>query len=143
MDRLIIEEKLESLRRCLSRIETKRPHDVMQLVSDVDLQDIITLNLTRAVQLSVDIAAHWIASLEEISAPNTMGGMFEALAQYGYLDEKLAERMRKSVGFRNIAVHQYEVIDWQVMYVICKYHLDDFSQFARVVYAALQQNHGN
>jgi len=138
MDRLIVEEKLESLRRCLARIEYKCPQSAEELAHDVDLQDIITLNLTRAVQLSVDIAAHWIASLEEIPAPNTMGGMFDALAQYGHLDGKLAERMRKSVGFRNVAVHQYEAIDWQVMYAICQYHLGDFTQFSKVAYAVLQ-----
>jgi len=50
MDRVVIEEKLESLRKCLSRIEQKCPQDVAQLFDNVDLQDIITLNLTRAVQ---------------------------------------------------------------------------------------------
>ncbi len=68
MDRLLIEEKLESLRRCLSRIERKCPASVTELEGDVDLQDIITLNLTRAVQLSVDIAAHWVATLEHVPA---------------------------------------------------------------------------
>jgi len=140
MDRLIVEEKLESLRRCLVRIEDKCPQSLKALASDVDLQDILTLNLTRAVQLSVDIASHWVASLEAIPVPNTMGGMFEALAAHGALDEAIAERMRKSVGFRNIAVHQYEIIDWQIMYAICKYHTDDFTQFAKAVYAVLEQN---
>jgi len=142
MDRLVVEEKLESLRKCLLRIEGKCPQDVAQLVNDADVQDIITLNLTRAVQLSVDIAAHWVASVEEISVPNTMGGMFDALAQHGYLDGNIADRMRKSVGFRNVAVHQYEAIDWQVVYSICQHHLGDFTQFAKVSYAALQKNNG-
>jgi len=138
MDRLIVEEKLESLRRCLVRIEGKCPQSVEKLASDVDLQDIITLNLTRAVQLSVDIGAHWVASLEQVPAPNTMGAMFEVLVQAGCLDKMIGERMQKSVGFRNIAVHQYEAIDWQVVYAICKHHLKDFSQFANAAYASLE-----
>ncbi|MDQ7002736.1 MAG: DUF86 domain-containing protein [Ghiorsea sp.] len=48
--------------------------------------------------------------------------------------------MRKSVGFRNIAVHQYETIDWQVMHAICKHHVGDFLAFAKAVYAALEQH---
>lgn len=140
MDRLIVEEKLESLRRCLSRIVDKCPADAGSLANDMDLQDILTLNLTRAVQLSVDLAAHWVAGLEDVPAPNTMGGMFEALADYGALDEAIADRMRKSVGFRNIAVHQYETIDWQVMHAICKHHVGDFLAFAKAVHAALEQN---
>ena len=60
MDREIVEQKLESLRRCLQRIETKCPADAATLVADFDLQDIVSLNLSRAVQLTVDIGAHLI-----------------------------------------------------------------------------------
>jgi len=139
MDRLLIEEKLESLRRCLSRIEEKCPATVAELEHDVDLQDIITLNLTRAVQLSVDIAAHWVASFENIPAPSTMGGMFDALVQEKLISQKVGERMRASVGFRNIAVHDYESIDWQIVYAICTTHVADFSAFAKLVYRSLNE----
>ena len=64
MDREVIEQKLESLRRCLQRIETKCPADVALLINDMDLQDIVALNLSREVQLSVDIGAHLIAGME-------------------------------------------------------------------------------
>ena len=137
MDRLLIEEKLESLRRCLSRIEEKCPASVIELERDADLQDILTLNLTRAVQLCVDIAAHWIASSEDIPAPATMGGMFDALVQKQCLDRRIGERMRLSVGFRNIAEHNYESIDWHIVYALCTTHRADFSEFAKVAYRAL------
>lgn len=51
MDWPVIEEKLESLRRCLRRVELKCPADVDALVNDVDAQDILALNLTRAADL--------------------------------------------------------------------------------------------
>lgn len=51
MDREVIEQKLESLRRCLKRIETKCPANAEILASDFDLQDILALNLSRAIQL--------------------------------------------------------------------------------------------
>jgi uncharacterized protein YutE (UPF0331/DUF86 family) len=64
MDREVVEQKLESLRRCLQCIETKCPTDAATLIADIDLQDIISLNLSRAVQISVDIGAHLIAGME-------------------------------------------------------------------------------
>ena len=60
MDREVIEQKLESLRHCLQRIETKCPADAQTLATDPDLQDIVALNLRRAVQICVDIGAHLI-----------------------------------------------------------------------------------
>lgn len=76
MAREVIEQKLESLRRCLLRIESKIPDDKSKLTADYDLQDIIALNLSRAVQMSVDIGAHLIAGMD-VPPPGTMGETFK------------------------------------------------------------------
>ena len=132
MDRRVIEEKLELLRRRVKRIEDKRPVSADILAADPDLQDIIALNLTQAVHLCVDIAAHLIADTEA-QAPATMAEAFDSLAKLGFVDGALAERMKKAVGFRNIAVHNYQAIDWQIVHSICHKHVADFEDFARAV----------
>jgi len=137
MDREVVEQKLESLRRCLQRIETKCPADAETLVADVDLQDIVSLNLSRAVQLCVDIGAHLIAGMD-VPPPDTMGQTFDLLAQSGVLNTTLASSLKKAVGFRNIAVHSYE-INWHIVHSIVKNHLTDFSAFAKVVSMKLDQ----
>ena len=138
MDREVVEQKLESLRRCLRRIELKCPAEAVTLVADVDLQDIISLNLSRAVQISVDIGVHLIAGME-VPPPDTMGQTFDLLAQEGVLNIELASSLKKAVGFRNIAVHNYESINWSIVHSIVKYHLADFSEFARIVATGLEQ----
>lgn len=132
MDRQVIDQKLESLRRCLSRIQSKQPFDADQLASDFDLQDIVSLNLTRAVQLAVDIGAH-IAAAQNQPGPATMGQTFDQVASLGVINSQLANELKKSVGFRNIAVHNYSAINWQVVHAITASHLRDFDQFARAV----------
>jgi uncharacterized protein YutE (UPF0331/DUF86 family) len=132
MDRQVIDQKLESLRRCLSRIESKLPFDAAQLADDFDLQDIVSLNLTRAVQQAVDIGAH-IASSQNQPGPSTMGETFDQLASMGVLSLDLAAQLKKSVGFRNIAVHNYSSINWQVVHAIVLNHLQDFKLFAFAV----------
>lgn len=136
MDREVIEQKLESLRRCLQRIEQKCPSDSGKLSRDADLQDIITLNLSRAVQLCVDLGAHLIADLD-VSPPDTMGQTFDALAHVGVIPEPLAQQLKKAVGFRNIAVHHYEEIDWAIVHGIALNYLSDFSEFAKIIAARL------
>ena len=101
MDRCVIDDKLERLRRCIQRIEHKRPALLADLVADYDLQDILSVNLERAIQLCVDIAAHIIAA-REISAPTTMAAAFESLQVLQVLSPELATSMKKAVGFRNI-----------------------------------------
>ena len=132
MDREVIEQKLESLRRCLQRIKEKCPPSADILARDLDAQDILSLNLSRAVQLCVDIGAHIVAG-KNVPPPATMGQTFDVLAELGIISEELALRMKNAVGFRNITVHNYEAINWQIVHAIATRHLGDFTDFARSV----------
>lgn len=136
MDKTLIREKIESLHRCVHRIESRCPEDPETLAIDPDLQDILAVNLTRAVQLCADIAAHCIAGLGT-PAPHSMGEAFSTLARAGLVSEDLAGRLRRAVGFRNIAVHTYRAIDWGIVHTIATTRLDEFREFARVIGARL------
>ena len=46
---------------------------------------------------------------------------------------ELAQRLKKAVGFRNIAVHNYDAINWLMVHSIARGHLSDFSHFATAV----------
>lgn len=132
MDRDLIEQKLESLRRCLQRVQAKCPTAPETLALDIDLQDIVSLNLSRAVQLSVDIGAHLIAGMS-VPPPGTMGQTFDLLAQQQVIEDALAQRLKKAVGFRNVAVHNYEAINWHIVHAIVTNHLGEFADFAKAV----------
>lgn len=62
-----------------------------------------------------------------------MADNFAILQEANVITPALAERMMKAVGFRNIAVHSYQTIDWNIVYQICTRHLDDFRQFAKAI----------
>ena len=132
MDQLILEQKLESLRRCIKRVEEKTPSRVSRLIQDPDIQDILVLNLTRAVQLCVDIGSHVISTSEE-TTPTTMGDVFSALEKLEVVTPVTCVTMKKAVGFRNIAVHNYQEIDWEIVYAISKNFLVDFRRFAKEI----------
>jgi len=84
------------------------------------------------VQLSVDIGSHLIACTN-FPPPATMGQVFDVIASASFIDVELANRMKKAVGFRNMAVHNYETINWAIVYALATQHLDDFKAFARDV----------
>ena len=139
MDRSIVQAKLEVLRHCLHRIEIHTPASSAELQDDEDRQDIISVNLERAVQSCVDIAAHVISD-SDIQPPSTMGGVFVCMGQLQILPESLVERLRKAVGFRNIAVHSYQDVDWAIVYAIITTRLEDFRGFAKYVSVALGED---
>lgn len=128
-DQQLLESKLDSLARCLLRIESKFPITPKRLQTDLDLQDIVVLNLERAVQVSVDLASILLAEAN-LPVPSTMAESFTALAQIGKITPELAQRLVKSVGFRNLAVHEYEKLDWKIVSSIVNDRLGDFKAFA-------------
>jgi uncharacterized protein YutE (UPF0331/DUF86 family) len=136
MDRELIEEKMESLRRCVRRIQDKRVATVEELETDWDTQDILSVNLTRAVQLCVDIAAHLIAETDR-SSPDTMAGAFDHLQELDVISAALASRLKGAVGFRNVAIHADRSIDWAIVHSITHERLDDVRAFARAVLSHL------
>ena len=68
MNTVVIVSNLESLRRCLDRITSKKPDTLDQLLEDIDMQDILALNLERSIQLCVDIANHILSNLDDSTA---------------------------------------------------------------------------
>ena len=62
MDKLIFEKKVDSILRCLNRIDDRIPDSEYDFLRDFDAQDVVILNLTRAVQLSVEalLKSEWV-----------------------------------------------------------------------------------
>ena len=48
--------------------------------------------------------------------------------------------MKKAVGFRNIAVHAYDTMDWDIVFAIASRHLQDFADFAHVIAVRLDSD---
>lgn len=132
IDKKVIGEKLLSLNRCLERVKLHTPANVEALQSDFDTQDIICLNMQRAVQISVDIAAHILAEQLHEQTP-TMAETFLALSKYGILESQLTSRLAKAVGFRNIAVHEYNTLDMNILYSIITKEIGCFYEFSDAV----------
>lgn len=139
MDKLVVEKKIESLRKCLLRVEQRCPESLEDLLDDVDAQDVLVLNLSKAVQLCVDISLHILSGRDQ-PVPETMGQAFTKLAAEGVINNELSEKMRKAVGFRNIAIHNYEEINWAIVYAIAKERRIDFKQFAMQVLSVITEN---
>ena len=141
MDDVIV-RKLDTVGRCLNRVRENTPPSQEVLLEDYTRQDVIVLNLERAVQACVDVGLHIFSGRNE-PVPDSMGDVFLRLARLGIIDETTAQALKGAVGFRNVAVHAYQEIDYAIVYSICTKHLDDFRAFARQIMTALGTNTAN
>jgi uncharacterized protein YutE (UPF0331/DUF86 family) len=128
-DKDLVLAKVATVERCLARVVQVTGGDLGRL-DDLDVEDIVVLNLQRAAQACIDLAHHLVASLA-LGLPTSLREAFALLARGGGLDGELAVRLEAMVGFRNIAVHDYQAIDRAVLRAIVEGHLDDLRAFCR------------
>jgi uncharacterized protein YutE (UPF0331/DUF86 family) len=126
-DRDVVLAKADSIQKCLKRIK-----DVTGLKPDTldgpDAQDIFILNLQRAVQSAIDLATHIIAA-EGLGVSDTIKGNFVLLERSGIINKRLSKKMQAMVGFRNIAVHDYQSIKVEILKTILVRHLKELEEF--------------
>ena len=127
----IILNKITTIERCLKRVEEVYGNSPENL-RDFTKQDSIILNIQRACEASIDLAMH-LVSKHKLGLPKTSRDAFEILQGEGLIEKSLAITLMNMVGFRNIAVHDYQSLDIDILQSIIEKHVDDFLTFTKVV----------
>ena len=127
----VIINKFESIERCIHRIEEEYENNPENL-EDYRRLDSIVLNLQRSCELVTDIAMY-IVSSRKLGIPQEKREAFELLEKNGLISKSMAENMKKMIGFRNIAVHDYKKIDETILKDVIENHLNDLLDFARTI----------
>ena len=119
--------KVAILRRCLLRI--REEYQLSQNLSHFSHIDAMTLNIERACQACIVWAMHRI-SKKRLGMPQSNSDAFRILATNTIISEKLCSSLQAMCGFRNIAVHEDQTLDHQVLRTIAEHKLSDFEGFA-------------
>lgn len=120
----VIINKVAVIKRCISRINEVYAGNAQNL-SDYTRQDSIILNIQRACEAAIDLAMHIVAE-KDLGLPQSSREAFDLLERQGIIDRELAARLKALVGFRNIAVHDYQSINLDIVRKIIEEHLVDF-----------------
>lgn len=130
----VLLNKVQTIERCLKRIREEYVGHEYSFGENFTKQDSVILNLERASQASMDIATH-IVKTKNLGLPNTSRELFTMLLDADILSEKICKEMQSMVGFRNIAVHDYQNLNIEIVVAIIENHLGDFEGFITEVIA--------
>lgn len=123
----VILNKIASIERCIKRITEVYDSNPLNL-DDYTKQDSIILNIQRACECSIDLAMH-IVSEKKLGIPQNSRDAFEVLEANNIIDKTLSSKLKPMVGFRNIAVHDYQNVNMKVVQTIIEKHLIDFEEY--------------
>jgi uncharacterized protein YutE (UPF0331/DUF86 family) len=125
----VVLNKAAVIERCVGRVREEYAGDPRRLRDDITRQDSIILNLQRACEAAIDLAMH-VVRVRRLGVPQETRESFEMLRDARLLDDTLADRMKRMVGFRNVAVHDYRKLDLDVVERIVTEHLEEFLAFS-------------
>jgi len=128
----VILNKADMVDRCLSRVKEEYQACADTLETDLTRQDAILLNLQRACDGAIDIGAR-LVRLHHLGVPQSSRDVFAKLEDAKLIDSDLKKRLQAMVGFRNIAVHDYQELNLDVIRSIIDNRLGDFEKFIKVV----------
>ena len=128
----VLVNKAAAIERAVRRVREEYADDDANLLSNQTRQDAMILNLQRACETSIDAAMH-LVRVYRLGVPQETREAFDLLERAGRLDPALASRLRKMVGFRNVAIHDYQSLSLDIVRTIIVDRLDDFLEFARVL----------
>ncbi len=128
----VVLNKVATIQRCVARVREEYDKGAETFAVDYTRQDAAILNVQRACEASLDIAQH-IVRREKLGVPQSARNALELLAKAGWLDEKLLISLKNMVGFRNIAVHEYQTLQLPILVSIITRHMDDFLIFSSAV----------
>lgn len=128
----VILNKAAAIERCVARAREEYDRDPDTFAQDYSRQDAAILNIQRACEAALDMGQHLIRH-ERMGLPQSARDVFTLLAKNGVIEEELAEALKHMVGFRNIAVHDYQSLQLPITVKIITEHLDDFLRFAQAV----------
>ena len=128
----IILNKIAVVERCLSRINIEFNEAGQNFENDYTRQDSVVLNIERAIQACIDVGAH-IISDKKLGLPQNSREVFKILGENGIISDDLRARLERMVGFRNIAVHDYQKINIDIIVSIVKTNLRDFDDYTTAI----------
>lgn len=133
----VLINKAASIERCIKRVREEYAKAGPNFANDYSRQDAAILNIQRACEAALDMGQHIIRQ-ERLGIPQSARDVFTLLAQASWIDADLADVMKRMIGFRNIAVHDYQTLLLPIVEKIITIHLNDFLQFSSCV---LTKNH--
>jgi uncharacterized protein YutE (UPF0331/DUF86 family) len=128
----VLINKAATIERSVARAKEEYAVNPTEFATNFTRQDAAILNIQRACEAALDMGQHLIRR-EKLGVPQSARDVFTLLAQQGWINIDLADSLKRMVGFRNIAVHNYQALQLPITIKIITTHLDEFLLYSQAI----------
>lgn len=128
----IIENKISSIQKYLKTVNRYKKYSLKEIEQDETIRGAVERYLYLACQAVIDLAEDVIA-FRRYRKPLTMSESFSVLSEEDIISIALTEKMIRLTGFRNVIAHDYEKINYAIVYDVLQNRLTDIEEFVSIV----------
>lgn len=126
----VIENKISSIEKYLKILSGFKKYSASKIQDDIYLKGALERYLYLAAQATIDLSEA-IISYRGFRKPTTMAEGFEILFEEKIISKTLSNKLIRMVGFRNIIAHDYDVVDFNIVFDILRIGLKDIRTFIK------------
>ena len=133
----LVENKISVVQKYLKILQLYRKYSCSQLEGDITLRGATERYLYLVTQATIDLAEAIIA-LKGFRKPGTYSEAFSILAEEKFIGIPLQEKLIKMTGFRNIIAHDYQKLDFDIVYDVLLNGSVDIKKFLQQIQKKLR-----
>ncbi|MAU01570.1 MAG: hypothetical protein CL608_30905 [Anaerolineaceae bacterium] len=123
----VLLRKLAYLRQLLRDLAPYRDATLAMVEADhYKVERLLELMVVTA----TDLLTHLLAERGKVAV--SYKSAFQLAAKEGMVPAELSDRLQNAAGMRNILVHMYEEIDYEILHQSIPTALEDFAQFVAI-----------
>lgn len=130
LNKELIQKRCEEITESLDRLEEIKKIKKDEFLKDRDLLDIACYRLLIAIEASLSLCYH-ISAKKLKKVPKEYAECFEILSEQKIISNELGIELIKMARFRNMLVHVYWKIDYQIIFDIIQDKLDNLREFSK------------
>lgn len=125
----VLLHKAKVIERCVARAREEHEASQGHFSTDHTRQDAAVLNLQRACEAALDMAQR-VISQQGWGIAETSKDLFVVLQRQHVIEAALTKTLINMVGFRNLAVHDYEELNYDIVESIINKDCTDLLSFS-------------
>ncbi len=128
----VLKNKISVVKKYLSNAKHFQKYSQKEIEGRIELKGSVERYLYLVAQSAIDLAEAVVAE-KNFRKPSSMRESFYILNEEEIISSEITEKMLDMVGFRNIMAHDYEKIDFSIVYNVLKNRLSDVEKFGRII----------
>ncbi len=128
----LVRARCQEIAESLERLELFKQKSKEDFLNDRDAQDIAAYRLLVAIEAALSLCYH-ISAKRLKKVPEEYAECFQILSDAGIVSQELSDRLQKTARFRNMLIHMYWKVDYDIVYDVLQSDLDDLRSFSETM----------